>query len=83
MPTAQGDGNRDAIRDGNRDAISIDSNPLLRLLGKLIASRFRPPRPGSVLGSYDLTANEGRGAVDRRLSEPGVPYMLGSRDATL
>ena len=30
--------------DGNRDAISIDSNRLLRLLGKLIASRF--PYPG-------------------------------------
>jgi len=29
---------------GNRDAISIDSNRLLRLLGKLIASRF--PYPG-------------------------------------
>jgi hypothetical protein len=30
--------------DGNRDAISIDSNPLLRPLGKLIASRFPSPR---------------------------------------
>ena len=26
--------------DRNRDAISIDSNRLLRLLGKLIAARF-------------------------------------------
>src|SRR5208337_836812 len=33
--------------DGNRDAISIDSNRLLRLLGKLIASRFPYP-PASV-----------------------------------
>jgi len=40
------DGNRDAISidnnpgDGNRDAISIDNNPVRRLLGKLIAPGF-------------------------------------------
>jgi len=32
------------VRDGKRDAISIDSNPLRRLLGKLIASQFPCPR---------------------------------------
>jgi len=34
----------DDLWDGNRDAISIESNRLLRLLGKLIASRFRSHR---------------------------------------
>jgi len=35
------DGNRDAIRDENLDAISIESNRLLRLPGKLIAPGIR------------------------------------------
>ena len=33
------------VGDGNRDAISIDSNPLLRIPSKLIASWF-PTHPG-------------------------------------
>ena len=36
-------------RDGSRDAISIDNNRLLRLLGKLIASRF--PYPNDRVGN--------------------------------
>ncbi len=36
-----GKGNRDAGR-GTRYAISIDGNPLPGLLGKLIATLFRP-----------------------------------------
>jgi len=31
-------------RDGSRDAIGIDSNPLLRIPSKLIASQFPTPR---------------------------------------
>jgi len=37
-------GNDSSTGDGNRVAISIDSNRLLRLLGKLIASRFPYPQ---------------------------------------
>src|SRR5208282_1094066 len=37
-----------AKRGGNRDAVSIDSNPLRRLRGKLIASRFPSRVPVSV-----------------------------------
>ncbi len=45
--------------DGNRDAISIDSNRLPRLLGKLIASRF-PPRvaDGGLVGGGVDFANQ-------------------------
>ncbi len=44
-------GTESGTRDGNRDAISIDVYAQIHVpvsvpLGKLIASRFRSPRPG-------------------------------------
>ncbi len=42
--------------DGNRDAISIDSNPLLRIPSKLIASRF--PTPSRLFHCSFLSCSE-------------------------
>ncbi len=56
--------------DGNRDAISIDSNRLLLLLGKLIASRF--PYPTGLC----FSAERGLHAV---ATKPGTVYLISVR----
>jgi len=63
--------------DGNWDAISIDSNPLLRLLGKLIASRFPSGRSSNDRGLLVATAKTN--AV-RLLDRLGIRYELRSYD---
>src|SRR5208282_3384719 len=58
-----------AKRGGNRDAVSIDSNPLRRLRGKLIASRFPSLRSFSTWREKEL----GRGHVGQNYCEFSCP----------
>ena len=59
------------VEDGNWDAISIDSNPLLRLLGKLIASRFPSPRRAIIPVGEPAKAGAGEGPGEGR--QQGLP----------
>ncbi len=60
-----------SLEDGNQDAISIDSNPLRRLLGKLIASRFPSPRRAIIPVGEPAKAGAGEGPGEGR--QQGLP----------
>ena len=57
------------MRDGNRDGISIETIPLLGLLGKLIASRFRIPLYTNPSSDQPIQRVEIGGDVRRHLDD--------------
>src|SRR5271157_5626000 len=59
-------------RDGNRDAISIDSNPLLRIPSKLIASRFPPEEQAGAARSTDRRETRGMSLICQCTIRSGV-----------